>query len=67
MSTREIYNESQRFGFSVEIDGYFLPKILREIFEAGEQAQVSLLLGWNSAEIPTMGLMQGQLLTVDNY
>lgn len=70
MSTREIYevyNASQRFGFPVVMDGYFLPKSLPEIFEAKEQAQVPLLLGWNSAEIPAMGLMQGMPLTVENY
>lgn len=63
LSTREvyeIYQESRRFGFPVTIDGYFLPKTLPEIFEAGEQAQVPLLLGWNSAEIPGMAFMQGQ-------
>ncbi len=70
MSTKEIYeiyNESQRFGFPVVVDGYFLPKTLPEIFEAGEQAQVPLLVGWNSAEMPAMALMQGQPLTVENY
>ncbi|WP_318308057.1 carboxylesterase/lipase family protein [Flagellimonas crocea] len=70
MSTREIYevyNDSRMFGFPVVVDGYFLPKTLPEIFEAGEQAQVPLLLGWNSAEIPAMALTQGQPLTVENY
>ncbi len=62
MSTREIYeiyNEAQRFGFPMVIDGYFLPKSLPAIFEAKEQAQVPLLLGWNSAEIPGMAFTQG--------
>ncbi|WP_373516618.1 carboxylesterase family protein [Pricia sp.] len=55
LSTREIYemyNESKRFGFPMVIDGYFLPKSLPEIFESKQQAQVPLILGWNSAEIP---------------
>ena len=55
----EVYNESKRFGFPVVVDGYFLPKKLPEIFEAGEQAQVPLLLGWNSAEIPGQAFMFG--------
>ncbi|MBL7784122.1 MAG: carboxylesterase family protein [Saprospiraceae bacterium] len=55
----EIYNESKRFGFPVVIDGYFLTKTLPEIFNAGQQAQVPLLLGWNSAEIPGVAFMQG--------
>jgi len=57
----EIYNESKRFGFPMVIDGYFLPKSLPEIFEAKEQAQVPLLLGWNSAEIPGMAFTQGPI------
>ena len=70
LSTREvyeIYNESRRFGFPMVIDGYFLPKTLPEIFKAGEQAQVPLLLGWNSAEIPGMAFMQGQPYTKENF
>lgn len=57
----EIYNESQSFGFPMVIDGYFLPKSLPEIFEAKEQAQVPLLVGWNSAEIPGMAFTQGPI------
>jgi para-nitrobenzyl esterase len=69
-STDEIfgaYNESKRFGFPSVIDGYFLPKTLPEIFQAGEQAQVPLLLGWNSAEIPGMAFMQGEPYTEESY
>jgi len=55
----EIYKNSGRFGFSTVIDGYFYPKTLPEIFNAGEQAQVPLLLGWNSAEIPGYAFTQG--------
>jgi len=63
----ELYNESKRFGFPVVVDGYFLPKTLPEIFEAKQQAPIPLLLGWNSAEIPGMALMQGQPYTEENY
>ena len=63
----EIYQESGRFGFPVVIDNYFLPKTLPEIFEAGEQAQVPLLVGWNSAEIPGMAFMQGQPYTPEAF
>tara|TARA_R110002167_G_scaffold65757_16_gene186047 strand:- start:59 stop:1636 length:1578 start_codon:yes stop_codon:yes gene_type:complete len=63
----EIYNESKRFGFPAVLDGYFLPKTLPEIFKSREQAQVPLLLGWNSAEIPGMAVMQGQPYTAENY
>jgi para-nitrobenzyl esterase len=63
----EIYNESKRFGFPVVLDGYFLPKTLPEIFTAKEQAQIPLLLGWNSAEIPGQAFMQGQPYKEENY
>src|SRR4030095_7930994 len=63
----EIYNESRRFGFPVVIDGYFLPKTIPEIFNAKQQAQVPLLLGWNSAEIPGQAFMLGQPYKEENF
>ena len=62
----EIYKKSGRFGFPSVIDGYFFPKTLTEIFKAGEQAQVPLLVGWNSAEIPGMAFTQGPY-SEENY
>ena len=70
MSTREIfeiYNDSKRFGFPAVIDGYFLPKSLPEIFKAHEQAQIPVLVGWNSAEIPGMAFMFGKPYTAENF
>lgn len=70
LSTRdvyEIYNESKRFGFPVVLDGYFLSKTLPQIFNSKEQAQVPLLVGWNSAEIPGQAFMQGQPYKDENY
>ncbi|PPK86144.1 para-nitrobenzyl esterase [Neolewinella xylanilytica] len=70
LSTLEVYRlytASGRFGFPLVVDGYLLPGTLPEIFAAGEQAQVPLLLGWNSAEIPGMALMQGQAYSEENY
>ena len=63
----EIYKKSNRFGFSTVIDNYFYPKSLPEIFNAREQAQVPILLGWNSAEITGLALMQGLPYTEENY
>ncbi len=34
------------------LDGYFLPKTLAQIYEAGEQAKIPLLAGSNSEEMP---------------
>lgn len=55
----EIYNESRRFGFPSVIDNYLLPATVTEIFSNGEQSQIPLLLGWNSAEIPGYAFTQG--------
>lgn len=63
----EIYTESKRFGFPTVVDGYFYPKTIPQIFGAKEQAQIPLLLGWNSAEIPGMAFMQGLPYTDENY
>ena len=63
----EIYDESKRFGFPVVLDNYFLPKTLPQIFSAKEQAQVPLLVGWNSAEIPGQAFMQGQPYKEENF
>lgn len=63
----KLYNESGRFGFPTVIDSYFLPQSLPEIFENGNQAQIPLLVGWNSAEMPSVSLMQGQEFSESNY
>ncbi len=63
----ELFDESKKFGFPVVLDNYFLPKTLPEIFNAKQQAQVPLLLGWNSAEMPAVVFMQGQPFTEDSY
>lgn len=70
LSTREIfelYQESKRFGFPAVIDGYLLPKSVADIYAAGEQAQVPLLVGWNSAEIPGMAFLQAPFYTQELY
>jgi para-nitrobenzyl esterase len=61
------YIKSKRFGFPTVIDGYFLSKSLPEIFNAREQAQVPLLVGWNSAEMNGMSFMYGKQYTVENF
>jgi para-nitrobenzyl esterase len=70
LSTYELYQkmvESKKLGFSMNIDGYFMPKTAREIFEAGEQAQVPLLLGWNSEEANYRAVSKGQPVTKEAY
>ncbi|MEO0469606.1 MAG: carboxylesterase family protein [Bacteroidota bacterium] len=70
LSTREVYElflESKRFGFPTVMDGYLLPQRLPDIFQAKKQAQIPLLLGWNSAEIPAGGVLQGAEPTKENF
>ena len=70
LSTAELYrlyHDSGRFGFPIVVDGHLIPKTLPELFAAGEQAQVPLLVGWNSAEIPGAAFLLGQSYTPDNF
>lgn len=53
--------------FPMTIDGYFFPRTPREIFEAGEEAHVPLLVGWNSAEGDYHGILESAAPTVANY
>ncbi|MCB9012956.1 MAG: carboxylesterase family protein [Bacteroidales bacterium] len=55
----DVYAKTNRFGFPSVIDGYFFVNSLPETFMAGQQAQVPMLVGWNSAEIPGFAFTQG--------
>jgi para-nitrobenzyl esterase len=49
------------------VDGYFLPKQPTEIFAAGQQAHVPLLVGWNSQEMAYQMVLGPNAPTVANY
>ena len=53
--------------FPVDVDGYFFPKSPTAIFEAGEQAHVPLLVGWNSEEMNYRMVMGQNELTKENF
>jgi para-nitrobenzyl esterase len=55
------------YRLAATIDGYFLPKSPVEIFAAGEQGHVPLLVGWNSAEVPYQAVTGGSMPTPENY
>ncbi|MBS1524752.1 MAG: carboxylesterase family protein [Bacteroidetes bacterium] len=63
----DLASKQGNWSMAIIVDGYFLPKSAGEIFAAGEQAHVPLLVGWNSAEIPYQALMQGTPPTPENY
>lgn len=48
-------------------DGYLIPNTLSEIFAAGKQMHVPLLVGWNSAETDYHGVIGNDSAIVDNY
>ncbi|GAB4016389.1 carboxylesterase family protein [Spirosoma sp. KCTC 42546] len=53
--------------FTSALDGYFFPKSPVELFAAGEQAHVPLLVGWNSEEMNYRSVLGKEQPTVDNY
>ena len=63
----EIGANHERELFKVIIDGYFLPQQPAAIFEAGKQANVPLLVGWNSEEGNYQSLMGKETLTKENF
>jgi para-nitrobenzyl esterase len=56
-----------RLRFSANLDGYFLPKTLAAIYEAGEQAKVPLLAGSNSEEMPARVILGPSEATVESF
>ena len=53
--------------FSVTVDGYFFPQSPDTIYAAGQQADVPLLLGWNSEEGSYRALLGEGEPTPENY
>jgi para-nitrobenzyl esterase len=53
--------------FRIAVDGYFFPKSPLEIYNAGEQAKVPLLAGWNSEEMNYRALMGKDTVTKENF
>ena len=56
---------SPRFGAIV--DGDFLPRPPADIYAAGDQAHVPLLVGWNSQESDAWGVLGRDAPTPDNF
>lgn len=52
---------------NVVLDGYFMKESADDIFKKGEQAQVPLLVGWNSQEGTPMSVLRNQAPTLENY
>ena len=70
LSSTELLDLASRPGtprFALTIDGYFFPEPPMETFAASEQADVPLLLGWNSEEMNYRALLRGEEPTPENY
>ena len=70
MSAEDILKATSKQGFGrfpVTVDGYFFPKQPTAIYESGEQAQVPLLVGWNTEESNWKALLGNDEPTVENY
>ena len=70
MNADALVEAASKFGpfrFAMTIDGYFLPKEPLSIFQAGEQARIPLMVGWNSEESNYGGVMGNEKLTKENF
>ena len=53
--------------FPITIDGYFFTEPPAVTYEAGRQARVPLLVGWNSEEMSWLALLRGREPMPENY
>ena len=53
--------------FGICVDGYFFPEAPKAIYEAGKQAHVPLLAGWNSEEQGARAVLGREQPTLANY
>ena len=53
--------------FQLAVDGHFFPRSPTEVYANGEQANVPLLVGWNSKESSYQAILQGEAPTPANY
>ncbi len=70
LSAMELLEASAQPGmprFSASVDGYFFPRSPAEIYAAGEQAHVPLLVGWNSEEMNYRALLGPNEPTPENF
>ena len=70
LSASELLDATQAYQpqhFCGTIDGYFLPQSPWQLYASGAHAQVPLLIGWNSTEVPYQFLLHDHPPTVANY
>ena len=69
MSAEKLLEATAKPGtsFPITVDGYLFPKPPLEIYMAGEQAHVPLMVGSNSAEFPYFAVLGRDQPTLENY
>ena len=70
MPAEQLLEETAKPGlsrFPVAVDGYFLPQSPLQIFSAGAQAKVPLLVGWNSHESSYKSILGQEDPTEEKY
>jgi para-nitrobenzyl esterase len=70
MTTEQIHEATKSASvgrFSMTVDGYFFPEPPADIYNAGKQAHVPLLVGWNSEESNWRSLLRNVEPTPENY
>ncbi len=67
LPAESLLKASRRAYFPAVVDGWFLPQSPAEIFAAGRQAHVPLLLGWNSQEQEWRSLLGLRTPTPQNW
>jgi para-nitrobenzyl esterase len=68
LSAEQILKASVKMGRGgYTLDGYFFPKSALDIFKAGEQAKVPMLVGWNSEEGNWRNILGKDKPTTENY
>lgn len=70
MPAEKLLDEASKPGmgrFPVAVDGYFFPKPPMQIYANGQQAQVPLLVGWNSEENNYRSVLGNADATTENY
>jgi para-nitrobenzyl esterase len=61
------YKENNIFRTKAVVDGYFLTDYPVSILEKGEQANVPLLVGWTSTEMPYTYILKDKYPSPENY
>lgn len=63
----EIYKKGEAQAYWPIIDGHFLHTNIPEVIQKKEQAQIPLMIGWNSAEVSPRRIMKSDELTKANF